>query len=206
MQGFSENPPGTLWGSLARALLPSGRGAGVGKKMEKIRADGKLTIRKSLYRVPSGKFFGRYVFWIFWMVSFCMFLEGMFLYVFWRYVFVWFLTGMFSHVFACFLDGVFLYVFWKVCFCMFFEGMFLYVFWRYVFVWFLTGMFSHVFACFFGWCVFVCVLECMFFGSYVFVCFEMYVLCFLCFSGKYAFYFDSYEVCFSNYQNRWRPW
>src|SRR5690242_7903059 len=48
----------------------------------------------SAFRVPSGKFFGRYFFWFFWV---------MFLYVFGRYVFG-------RYFFVCF---------WKVCFCMF---------------------------------------------------------------------------------------
>src|SRR5690242_16977423 len=61
-----------------------------------------------------------------------------------------------------------------------------------------------MFCMYFGWNVFEFFLECVFW-KVCFVCSERYVLCFLCFSGKYAFYFDSYEVCFSNYQNRWGP-
>src|SRR5690348_8831199 len=66
-------------------------------------------------------------------------------------------------------------------------------------------MFSHVFACILDGVFLNVFWNVCFFGSYVFVCFEMYALCFICFWGKYAFYFDSYEVCFSNYQNRWGP-
>src|SRR5690242_6386063 len=62
-----------------------------------------------------------------------------------------------------------------------------------------------MFCMYFGWNVFEFFLECVFW-KVCFVCSERYVLCFLCFSGKYAFYFVSYEVCFSNYQNRWGPW